>query len=111
MHEVLHPKHWKPARGYSNGIAAEGRLVVTGGIIGWNAPQEIETDDFLGHGEQGVRYSGEVRTELRVLGDGLVGIGVEVADDHCGCGEHRSHGRPQPGVEGAATAQIGRAHV
>ena len=50
-HEVLHPKNWKPARGYANGMAASGRLVFTGGLIGWNADQEFETDDFVGQVE------------------------------------------------------------
>ena len=49
MHEVLHPKGWKATPGYSNGIAATGRMVFTGGVIGWNDQQEFETDDF---GEQ-----------------------------------------------------------
>jgi len=47
-HEILHPKNWKPARGYANGVAASGRMVFTGGLIGWNADQEFETDDFVG---------------------------------------------------------------
>ncbi|MBP9952805.1 MAG: RidA family protein [Cypionkella sp.] len=46
-HEVLHPKHWKAARGYANGVAATGRMVFTGGLIGWNADQEFESDDFI----------------------------------------------------------------
>ena len=46
MHEVLHPANWRAARGYSNGIAARGRLVFTGGMIGWNADQIFESDDF-----------------------------------------------------------------
>lgn len=45
-HEVLHPKSWKATPGYSNGIAATGRMVFTGGMIGWNDQQEFETDDF-----------------------------------------------------------------
>ena len=59
-HEVLHPKNWKPALGYSNGMAARGRLVVTGGIIGWNANQVIETDDFAGQAAQVLRSIVEV---------------------------------------------------
>ncbi|MEI6799491.1 MAG: RidA family protein [Pseudomonadota bacterium] len=59
-HEVLHPKNWKPALGYSNGMAARGRLVVTGGIIGWNADQEFETDDFAGQAAQVLRSIVEV---------------------------------------------------
>jgi enamine deaminase RidA (YjgF/YER057c/UK114 family) len=47
-HLLLHPRHWKPAIGYANGVAARGRLVFCGGLIGWNADQEFETDDFAG---------------------------------------------------------------
>ena len=47
-HQFLHPKNWKPAVGYSNGVAATGRMVFTGGLVGWNADQEFETDDFAG---------------------------------------------------------------
>ena len=59
-HEVLHPKNWKPVLGYSNGMAARGRLVVTGGIIGWNADQVFETDDFAGQAAQVLRSIVEV---------------------------------------------------
>jgi enamine deaminase RidA (YjgF/YER057c/UK114 family) len=34
--EVLHPKNWPVPRGYSNGVMAEGKLIVTGGIVGWD---------------------------------------------------------------------------
>lgn len=54
-HEILHPKNWKPARGYANGVAATGRMVFTGGLIGWNADQEFETDDFVGQVEVALR--------------------------------------------------------
>ena len=58
--EFLHPSHWKPAIGYSNGVAATGRMVFTGGIIGWNADQEFETDDFVGQVEQVLKSIVEV---------------------------------------------------
>ena len=59
-HDILHPAHWKPARGYANGIAARGRLVVTGGIIGWNADQVFESDDFAAQAAQALRSIVEV---------------------------------------------------
>lgn len=59
-HEILHPSNWKPAIGYANGVAARGRMVFTGGIIGWNANQEFETDDFAGQVEQALRSIVEV---------------------------------------------------
>jgi enamine deaminase RidA (YjgF/YER057c/UK114 family) len=59
-HQFLHPAHWKPAIGYSNGVAASGRMVFTGGIIGWNAEQQFETDDFVGQVEQALKSIVEV---------------------------------------------------
>lgn len=45
---ILQPPGWAPPKGYANGIAAEGRLVVTAGQIGWNPETcQIETDDFV----------------------------------------------------------------
>ena len=51
-HEVLNPKNWKPAKGYANGVAAEGRQIFLGGHIGWNGQQVFETDDFVGQVDQ-----------------------------------------------------------
>jgi enamine deaminase RidA (YjgF/YER057c/UK114 family) len=46
-HEYLHPRNWKRAKGYANGIAAEGRMVFVAGQIGWNADQQFESLDFV----------------------------------------------------------------
>ena len=51
-HELLHPARWKPTQGYAHGVAATGRMVFTGGVIGWNAEQVFETDDFTGQAAQ-----------------------------------------------------------
>jgi enamine deaminase RidA (YjgF/YER057c/UK114 family) len=39
--EVLQPKNWPIPKGYSNGMMAEGRVLVTGGIVGWNEAGEF----------------------------------------------------------------------
>ena len=44
---VLHPEGWKRPRGYSNGIAAEGRLVFVAGQIGWDESQVFRSDDLV----------------------------------------------------------------
>ncbi len=44
--EILQPPGWKRPKGYSNGVAASGRMVFVAGQIGWNADEEIESDDF-----------------------------------------------------------------
>jgi enamine deaminase RidA (YjgF/YER057c/UK114 family) len=42
--QVLQPDGWPAPKGYANGMAADGRLVVTGGVIGWNREGELPTD-------------------------------------------------------------------
>ena len=51
-HQALHPRHWKPAKGYANGIVAEGRTVFVAGQIGWNADQKFESLDFVAQTRQ-----------------------------------------------------------
>jgi len=54
-HQVLHPRHWKRAKGYANGIAAEGRIVFVAGQIGWNAEQKFESQDFVAQTRQALQ--------------------------------------------------------
>lgn len=79
-HQFLHPSHWKPAIGYSNGVAASGRMVFTGGIIGWNANQEFETDDFTGQVEQALKSIVEVLACADARPDHLVRLTWYVTD-------------------------------
>jgi len=79
-HEILHPKHWKPARGYANGVAAEGRMVFTGGLIGWNAQCEFETDDFVEQVAQALRSIVEVLAEAGAKPEHLVRLTWYVTD-------------------------------
>jgi enamine deaminase RidA (YjgF/YER057c/UK114 family) len=50
-HQILHPSGWPRAKGYSNGVAAEGRIVVTGGVVGWDAAGTFPPT-FLGQARQ-----------------------------------------------------------
>ncbi len=36
LHRILQPPGWPRPKGYANGILTEGRLVFTGGLVGWN---------------------------------------------------------------------------
>ena len=51
-HETLLPEGWTRPKGYSNGIAARGRLVVTGGLVGWTREEKFEAADFAGQFRQ-----------------------------------------------------------
>lgn len=45
-HQILQPPGWARPRGYANGVAAEGRQLYLAGQIGWNAKQQIVSDDL-----------------------------------------------------------------
>jgi len=66
----VHPEGWKPAKGYANGMVAEGKVLFVGGQIGWNAQQEFETHDFIG----------QMTQALRNIVDVVQAAGGEVAD-------------------------------
>ncbi|MBR9651563.1 RidA family protein [Thalassovita aquimarina] len=51
-HTFLQPDGWVPAKGYANGVLAEGRTVYTGGLVGWNAEQKWEHEDMVGQFRQ-----------------------------------------------------------
>ncbi|MBZ3695263.1 RidA family protein [Phyllobacterium calauticae] len=55
MAEIIHPQGWPAAKGYSNGMAAEGKVIFVGGQIGWTKDQTFETDDFVEQAEQAMR--------------------------------------------------------
>ena len=39
--QILQPSGWPSPKGYANGMAADGRLVVTGGVIGWDRDSHL----------------------------------------------------------------------
>jgi enamine deaminase RidA (YjgF/YER057c/UK114 family) len=41
------PEGWPQPRGYANGMVAEGRVLVTGGLVGWDA-QGVFAQGFVG---------------------------------------------------------------
>lgn len=44
--QVLQPSGWPVPKGYANGMAAEGRIIVTGGVIGWDSEERL-ADGFV----------------------------------------------------------------
>jgi enamine deaminase RidA (YjgF/YER057c/UK114 family) len=79
-HQFLHPRSWKPAQGYSNGIAASGRMVFCGGLIGWNAEQQFESDDFVDQVAQTLRNIVAVLAEVGARPEHLVRLTWYVTD-------------------------------
>jgi len=78
--ELLHPKHWRPAKGFANGVAAEGRQVFVAGQVGWDADQQFASDDFVTQVEQALRNVVEVLAQARALPQHLVRLTWYVLD-------------------------------
>jgi enamine deaminase RidA (YjgF/YER057c/UK114 family) len=41
---VLQPSGWPAPKGYANGMTADGRIVVTGGVIGWDTQGHLPAE-------------------------------------------------------------------
>jgi enamine deaminase RidA (YjgF/YER057c/UK114 family) len=67
VHRTLLPAGWPQPRGYANGIAAQGRLVFTGGIIGWDEQERFVAPDLAG------QFAQILRNTLAVLAEGGAG--------------------------------------
>jgi enamine deaminase RidA (YjgF/YER057c/UK114 family) len=78
--ELLHPKHWKPTRGFSSGVAASGRHVFVAGQVGWDASHEIVADDFVAQVEQALRNVVEILAEADAGPDHVVRFTWYVTD-------------------------------
>lgn len=80
--QILHPKHWARAKGYSNGVVAEGRLVFVAGQVGWNPEQEFESDDFVAQVEQALANIVAVLAEAGAGPEHLVRLTWYVTDNN-----------------------------
>jgi len=92
-HDLLHPKSWKPAIGYANGVAASGRMVFCGGLIGWNADQVFESDDFAEQAAQALRNIVAVLAEAGARPEHLVRLTWYVTSKQDYLGALREVGR------------------
>lgn len=50
--KILQPPTWPRPRGYSNGVMVRGQMVFVAGMIGWDANNTFQTDDFAGQVRQ-----------------------------------------------------------
>ena len=50
--KTLLPPGWPRPKGYANGVSAKGRVIVTAGLVGWNADERFEREDLAGQFRQ-----------------------------------------------------------
>jgi len=87
MTEPLHPKDWRPTKGFTNGVAAEGRQIFVAGQIGWNKNQEIVSDDRVAQVEQALQNIVAILAEAGARPEHLVRLTWFVTDKQ----EYLSH--------------------
>lgn len=78
--EFLQPPGWVRPRGYSNGVAASGRLVCVSGMIGWDAQGVFHTDDFACQVRQALQNAVEVLAEAGARPEHIVRMTWYVLD-------------------------------
>ena len=53
--KALQPPGWPRPKGYSNGMAAHGRFVLTAGVVGWDETETFHSDTLAGQFAQALR--------------------------------------------------------
>jgi enamine deaminase RidA (YjgF/YER057c/UK114 family) len=77
--QVLQPSGWPAPKGYANGMAADGRLVVTGGVIGWDTDERL-SDGFVAQVRQTLSNIAAILTEAGARPEHLVRLTWYVVD-------------------------------
>ena len=77
--QILQPSGWPQPRGYANGMAADGRIVVTGGVIGWDIQGNL-ADGFLAQVGQALRNIAAIMAEGGARPEHLVRLTWYVVD-------------------------------
>jgi len=79
---ILQPPGWARAKGFSNGIAASGRLVFIAGQVGWTGERKWEARDFAGQFRQALKNVLEVLKEANGRPEHVVRLTWYVLDKH-----------------------------
>ena len=66
-HTALLPPGWLRPRGYSNGVCANGRLVVTAGVVGWDADEKFVGDTLA------AQFAQVLRNIVAIIAEGGAG--------------------------------------
>lgn len=79
---ILLPEGWPRPSGYSNGVAAEGRMVFVAGQVGWDATETMCSDDFVAQVRQALENTLAVLAEAGAGPEHLVRMVWYVTEKH-----------------------------
>lgn len=78
--QILQPPSWARAKGFSNGIAASGKLVFIAGQVGWTGQGEWKEKSFAGQFRQTIRNILDVLAEAKGKPEHIVRLTWYVLD-------------------------------
>ncbi len=78
--KILQPAAWPRPKGYANGISAQGRLVFTAGMIGWNENEMIVSHRLDAQFAQALRNVVAVLAEDGARPEHIVRLTVYITD-------------------------------
>jgi enamine deaminase RidA (YjgF/YER057c/UK114 family) len=82
MMQVLQPPGWARAKGFSNGIVAQGKLVFIAGQVGWTPHGEWKNPSFAGQFRQALQNILDVLREADGRPEHIVRLTWYVIDKH-----------------------------
>ena len=80
MMQMLNPAGWMRPKGYSNGIAAAGRMIFVAGQVGWDAQETFRTDDLVGQVRQSLTNIVTILAEAGAKPEHIVRMNWYLAD-------------------------------
>lgn len=92
-HRILLPPGWSRPHGYSNGMAAQGRLVFTAGLIGWDENGVIQAGSMAGQVAQTLKNTVAVLAEADAEPHHIVRMTWYITSRSEYLGERREIGR------------------
>lgn len=78
--KILQPAAWPRPKGYANGISAQGRLVFTAGMIGWNENEMIVSHRLDAQFGQALRNVVAVLAEDGAKPEHIVRLTIYITD-------------------------------
>lgn len=99
--EILQPPGWTRPRGYSNGVAASGKMVFVGGMIGWDGQGVFHTSDFAGQVRQALENVVAVLAEAGARPEHIVRMTWYVVDKQEYIASYKEIGRAYREIIGA----------
>ena len=80
MMQMLNPAGWMRPTGYSNGLAAAGRMIFVAGQVGWDAQETFRTDDLVGQVRQSLTNIVAILAEAGARPEHIVRMNWYLAD-------------------------------